>query len=1275
MSNQIVKALEHGAQKLGRTLAEDAGKALKNFYRHAGDNLKKVAKNTREIEAKHAKDLEKIFKGDGRGGPAHPRSGGGRPGKRGDSHPKGRGRDQVKSPRTEGRDHGSRTCPGEPVDIATGRMFIDQVDALLPGSLPLEFTRSFESGLLTGRWMGPKWICAFDERLEIDEQGVVHIRPDRITQAYPHPEPGDPVHASAGSRRELDLTDGLFTVTDPATGLVRTFTPTPAGDEALLTEVRDRHGRHYALGYDEDGVPVSITHSGGYRLLVTVDGDRITALRLAGASDTGGDALLTRYGYTDGHLTAVYNSSGRAMRFTNDAAGRLTSWTDRNDSQYRYTYDALDRVTDEGGATGALRFTFGYGDPDPATGLRTHTETNALGRTTAYLINGHAQVTAVTDPLGHTTHYERDDYDRLLAETDPLGRTTRYTYDGAGDLVSITRPDGRQSTAQYGDLLGLPVRITGPGGATWHQRYDGNGLRTGLAGPSGGETRYAYDERGHLASVTDALGHTTRVRCDPAGLPVEVVDPTGAAVRYERDAFGRVVAITDPLGGAVRSRWTVEGHLAERTGTDGSTERWTYDGEGNCLTHTDQLGRVTAFEYTHFETLAARTGPDGARVEFTHDANMQLAAVTDALGRSWHYAYDAAGRVVGERDYQGRSLTYRLDAAGQVLAVTDPLGQVTEYAYDPVGHLVGRTVGGRRTTYAYNESGHLVRAENPDATVLRTVDALGNLLSETVDGRTLTITRDLLGRRTGRTTPSGHLGAWEYDGAGRATALTTPDGSLAFAYDPAGRETRRTVGQQLELSRTWDARHRLAGQSAQAGGRVLQRRSYDYRADGALAAVDDLLGGARTFELDPGGRVTAVRAAGWEESYAYNPAGDLVSAQWPGTGAVRAAVGERTYAGTQVVTAGRTAFEYDAAGRTTVRRVTRLSRKPDTWRYTWDAEDRLTGVTTPDGTRWRYRYDPFGRRTAKERLAADGTVDERTDFTWDGSVLAEQTTRAPYLPGPHTLSWEHSGLHPLTQTEAISTAEQTDRRFFAIVTDLVGTPTELIDPATGSIAWRATPTLWGHTSWPSDSSTYTPLRFPGQYFDPETRLHYNVHRYYNPETARYLTPDPLGLIPGPNADAYVGNPQISCDPLGLSPHQDHSGPPKGEHSNPFETREAAEREAFKLAGVPYGEEPIAEWKVIGDKTYKNMPGHVYSSDPAHWGNFRQFETEHGSRVVVEHTDDPAGLHFHAGKPKGDDTRELVNFGWDNSPKGYTEMERYGKINKPGGDHHLFYGKK
>ncbi|MGW1606719.1 polymorphic toxin type 28 domain-containing protein, partial [Streptomyces eurythermus] len=67
--------------------------------------------------------------------------------------------------------------------------------------------------------------------------------------------------------------------------------------------------------------------------------------------------------------------------------------------------------------------------------------------------------------------------------------------------------------------------------------------------------------------------------------------------------------------------------------------------------------------------------------------------------------------------------------------------------------------------------------------------------------------------------------------------------------------------------------------------------------------------------------------------------------------------------------------------------------------------------------------------------------------------------------------------------------------------------------------------------------TYTPLRFPGQYYDPETGLHYNYFRHYDPETARYLTPDPLGLTPAPNPVTYVRNPCGWADPLGLAPDQ------------------------------------------------------------------------------------------------------------------------------------------
>ena len=64
-----------------------------------------------------------------------------------------------------------------------------------------------------------------------------------------------------------------------------------------------------------------------------------------------------------------------------------------------------------------------------------------------------------------------------------------------------------------------------------------------------------------------------------------------------------------------------------------------------------------------------------------------------------------------------------------------------------------------------------------------------------------------------------------------------------------------------------------------------------------------------------------------------------------------------------------------------------------------------------------------------------------------------------------------------------------------------------------------------------------PLRFAGQYHDTETGLYYNYNRYYNPDTGRYITTDPLGLTPSPNPHTYVTNPTTTIDPLGLSETQ------------------------------------------------------------------------------------------------------------------------------------------
>jgi len=57
---------------------------------------------------------------------------------------------------------------------------------------------------------------------------------------------------------------------------------------------------------------------------------------------------------------------------------------------------------------------------------------------------------------------------------------------------------------------------------------------------------------------------------------------------------------------------------------------------------------------------------------------------------------------------------------------------------------------------------------------------------------------------------------------------------------------------------------------------------------------------------------------------------------------------------------------------------------------------------------------------------------------------------------------------------------------------------------------------------------------PGQYYDAETGLHYNYHRYYDPVTGRYMSADPIGIRPEPNLYLYVlNNPIKWVDPFGL----------------------------------------------------------------------------------------------------------------------------------------------
>jgi RHS repeat-associated protein len=101
-----------------------------------------------------------------------------------------------------------------------------------------------------------------------------------------------------------------------------------------------------------------------------------------------------------------------------------------------------------------------------------------------------------------------------------------------------------------------------------------------------------------------------------------------------------------------------------------------------------------------------------------------------------------------------------------------------------------------------------------------------------------------------------------------------------------------------------------------------------------------------------------------------------------------------------------------------------------------------------------------------------------------------------------------------------------------MINDHLGTPKIVTDDA-GEVVWKADYQPFGYVDI-AVNGIENNLRFAGQYYDEETGLHYNYHRYYDPRTGRYLTPDPIGLAGGINLFAYVqNNPINAVDPLGL----------------------------------------------------------------------------------------------------------------------------------------------
>jgi|GEM_PF-2830650 len=158
-------------------------------------------------------------------------------------------------------------------------------------------------------------------------------------------------------------------------------------------------------------------------------------------------------------------------------------------------------------------------------------------------------------------------------------------------------------------------------------------------------------------------------------------------------------------------------------------------------------------------------------------------------------------------------------------------------------------------------------------------------------------------------------------------------------------------------------------------------------------------------------------------------------------------------------------------------------------------------------------------KLALEKLAADKTL-VPNPIRLDGTPPEKEPIMLASLAGL-------SGI--LTQSTVAAVG--TDRLYW-YVNNHLGTPMMVVDE-NQEVVWQGSATPFGKTAI-TVNKIGNSFRFPGQYFDVESGLHYNYHRYYDPSVGRYITSDPIGLIGGINLFAYATqNPMSLFDPFGL----------------------------------------------------------------------------------------------------------------------------------------------
>ncbi len=865
----------------------------------------------------------------------------------------------------------------------------------------------------------------------------------------------------------------------------------------------------------------------------------------------------------------------------------VTRYTDRTGRAMNLAYDGTGadaKAVREWSDDGSFALTLEW-DPD----IRLTYVTDALGGETWHYYDIQGYTYRVIHPDRLQEWFFRDDAKNITRHIHTDGSTDDYTYDQDGNLQTHTRADGSRVHFEH-DTLHRMTGIRDAEGGVWKRDHDAQGHLTEETDPLGHKTEYAYDKAGRPERITDAKGGVKTLTYSPSGQLLSYTDCSAKTSHWAYDERGRLTKATDAAGHITSYRYAA-GQLEQIVQPDDTSEHFVHDAEGRLLSHTDALGRTTRYSYTRAGLVAGRTDAAGRSLKYHWDLLGRLTELHNENGSRYNFAYDPVGRLLEETGFDRKSTQYVHEETTGILAEVVEAGHRIQLEFDPLGRLSERRAGEQRERFGYDRNGRLVEAANADARLQWFYDPAGNLTREHHDylerKRTAVWQHryDELNQRIATVRPDGHVTQWLTYGSGHVHGLLV-DGQdiLGFERDDLHREVAREQGNGLSQRQTYDPAGRLLEQQISrtrpgaieampVDGTVATgiERSYSYDKAGQLVAIGDSRRGNLSYRYDPVGRLLEANSRVGREVFAFDPAGNIAdpataddAARQHATGAVHKLLDNllKNYAGTS--------YRYDERGNMT-------ERVRNGWRtvFAWDGFNRMTAAADQSGITTTFAYDPLGRRIAKRSSEAT------TLFGWDGDVLAFESTQSrSALKEGSEHGWSVHYIHeagsfvPLVQVRqarAMALSETTDakalmeanggvydieqdplwngeqrnvprafdRKEMAFYQcDHLGTPQEMTDHE-GSVAWSAQYKAWGEAREAISEAGRragfrNPIRFQGQYFDEETGLHYNRYRYYEPDSGRFVSSDPIKLLGGPNLHKYAPNPTEWVDPFGLS---------------------------------------------------------------------------------------------------------------------------------------------